>query len=204
MTQHMTEAGHTFADSRRGDIVRVATRLFVTKGYNETTMDEIAEPLGISKASLYNYIHSKEDIVFLVLESVEKKWEAVFKSIEENPNLGTPKEFLSKSIHMYIDHVNQVEDEYIFLNHVVVSLDKEGRRKLLASTIRVVEHFQRSIDDGIASGEFTVGNARVMALIIAKCCSDWANNRWFLRRLMTLEGYKALVTEIGLKAIEAK
>ncbi len=47
----------------RAEAQRVALSLFIAKGYEATSLREIAEELGISKAALYYHFASKEDIV---------------------------------------------------------------------------------------------------------------------------------------------
>ncbi|HTZ61644.1 MAG TPA: helix-turn-helix domain-containing protein [Thermoplasmata archaeon] len=47
----------------RARIVEAAKRLFVTRGYRRTTMDDVAEALGVSKGALYLYYRSKVDLL---------------------------------------------------------------------------------------------------------------------------------------------
>jgi AcrR family transcriptional regulator len=47
----------------KAEIQRVALDLFTSKGFEATSLREIAEQLGISKAALYYYFTSKDDIV---------------------------------------------------------------------------------------------------------------------------------------------
>jgi len=49
-------------ESRPNEIIESAFILFTEKGFNATSMDEIARKAGISKGSLYNYFNSKEAI----------------------------------------------------------------------------------------------------------------------------------------------
>jgi len=44
------------------DIIDSAERLFFSKGYNNSTMDEIAKEAGFTKRTLYSYFTSKEEI----------------------------------------------------------------------------------------------------------------------------------------------
>ena len=53
------------AEKRRLLIVKKATRLFIKKGYAQTTMRDIAGATNINLGNLYNYIASKEDILCL-------------------------------------------------------------------------------------------------------------------------------------------
>ena len=55
-------------DRRREDITRVALALFGERGFEDTTMDDIARKVGFSKAALYQYCSSKEDLFFQVLQ----------------------------------------------------------------------------------------------------------------------------------------
>ncbi len=56
--------------NRRQEIVQAAKNLFSEKGYSPTSMDEIAEQVGITKASLYYFFESKERIFAEIIEEV--------------------------------------------------------------------------------------------------------------------------------------
>lgn len=55
------------AEQRTDAVLRLATQLFNQHGIGGTTLDEVALGLGIRKASLYNYIDSKSDLIFQCL-----------------------------------------------------------------------------------------------------------------------------------------
>jgi AcrR family transcriptional regulator len=48
----------------RDTIAQVALQLFVERGYDETTLEDIAEAADISKRTIFSYYQSKEDILF--------------------------------------------------------------------------------------------------------------------------------------------
>ena len=48
---------------RRAEVLTVAARQFAEFGYTETSLDSIAEELGLTKASLYHYVESKEGLL---------------------------------------------------------------------------------------------------------------------------------------------
>src|SRR3954467_11240421 len=50
--------------SRREELTRTAARLFADRGYHGTSLADLAEALGIQKASLYHHIDSKEDLLW--------------------------------------------------------------------------------------------------------------------------------------------
>jgi AcrR family transcriptional regulator len=57
-------------EERREAIVREATRLFMEMGYERATMGELTSRLGGSKATLYGYFASKEELFLAVVDSL--------------------------------------------------------------------------------------------------------------------------------------
>jgi AcrR family transcriptional regulator len=55
---------------RESQIVAAATRIFQERGYTATTIQAIAEEVGILKGSIYYYIDTKEDLLFRISEDV--------------------------------------------------------------------------------------------------------------------------------------
>jgi TetR/AcrR family transcriptional regulator, repressor of fatR-cypB operon len=54
--------------ARQQDILKAARELFVTKGYRETTLDEIAQLAEFGKGTLYNYFANKEEIFCAIVD----------------------------------------------------------------------------------------------------------------------------------------
>lgn len=54
------------ASARQMDIYRQASRLFVSKGYDATSMSDIAKAVNITKAGLYHFVKGKEDLLFTI------------------------------------------------------------------------------------------------------------------------------------------
>jgi TetR/AcrR family transcriptional regulator, cholesterol catabolism regulator len=55
--------------ARRDEILRVAARVFRNKGYRSATLNDIADEFGFTRAALYYYFKSKEQILVAVIES---------------------------------------------------------------------------------------------------------------------------------------
>ena len=65
---------------RRKEVVDAAARIFHEKGYKATSIQDIAEEVGILKGSLYYYIDTKEDLLFGV---IKEAYDAALGIIEE-------------------------------------------------------------------------------------------------------------------------
>ena len=73
--------------SRRSDIYCKALDLFIQKGYNGTSISMIAKALGMSKANLYHYCSSKEDLFYKVhLDYLEKHFIPIIEEAEQLPD----------------------------------------------------------------------------------------------------------------------
>ena len=57
------DAGRDHGRDTRSRLRELALQLFAEQGYEKTSLREIAERLGVTKAALYYYFKSKEDIV---------------------------------------------------------------------------------------------------------------------------------------------
>lgn len=70
-------------EQRIKSILAEAKRLFFSKGYHETTMDEVALEAGFSKATIYQYFKSKDDLYFSLLLPVAEDSVREMKKVEE-------------------------------------------------------------------------------------------------------------------------
>lgn len=66
------------AEERKQEIVEAAKRLFNSKGYDATSMQDVMEDVGIAKGTIYHYFKSKDELLqavveFIVDAEIEKK-----------------------------------------------------------------------------------------------------------------------------------
>jgi AcrR family transcriptional regulator len=89
---HRTPTGrrgtrHAPAEQRRGQILEAAMSCFADKGYERTTMDDVAGRSGLSKGSLYRFFPSKDDLLLGVFDNFEAMIEAVLDQGPDDPVL---------------------------------------------------------------------------------------------------------------------
>jgi AcrR family transcriptional regulator len=56
------------SDGRAAEVYRTAAQIILEKGYDATSVSDIAAALGITKAGLYHYIHGKTQLLFDIME----------------------------------------------------------------------------------------------------------------------------------------
>jgi AcrR family transcriptional regulator len=84
------------ASERRDHLVKLAAELFAEKGFQATTVREIADEAGILSGSLYHHFDSKESIVDEVLSGYLDELLTSYRAAMERG--GTPRELLSELV----------------------------------------------------------------------------------------------------------
>jgi AcrR family transcriptional regulator len=85
----------------RARIQQIAVELFSEHGYEGTSLREIAEYLGVTKAALYYHFKSKEDIILSLVEDYQAQMDALIAWAKERPgNADTRREILNRYMHI--------------------------------------------------------------------------------------------------------
>ena len=71
-------------DQKRKEILKIGTRLFVEKGFENTTTRDIARAAGISNAALYYYFDSKEHLLYQTLDETVSSGLYRIREIEQS------------------------------------------------------------------------------------------------------------------------
>lgn len=75
---------------RKNEILDVAEELFVTKGYDKTSTNDILERVDIARGTLYYHFKSKEDILNAIIERINLSLIAKAKAIAKDTSISIP------------------------------------------------------------------------------------------------------------------
>ncbi|MFK3937848.1 TetR/AcrR family transcriptional regulator [Alkalihalobacillus sp. NPDC078783] len=107
-------------------IIRSALQLFSKEGYTSTSMQRIAEECGISKASLYKYFDSKEELLIQVFEQSLTRMFQQAQEITVNDSLSNRERFVQKII-LELE-VNQ--EQRAFVNLIIRAMPVHQNQKV--------------------------------------------------------------------------
>ncbi len=189
-------------EERRKEIVRCASRVFIEHGYENAGMRDVAKSFGKSTGSLYHYVGSKEDILYLILDMVVTNEAEFLVNIKKRTANMNPLEALTESIKTYTKELDEFSDMHIFVNHVMVLLAKPERKMMLHASQATTDFFQDLIIRGIEKGIFHTDNPKMVAWNITIIGSGWVNRRWFWRKAVSLTEYIKEQTEIIMKMLD--
>ena len=85
--------------NRREEIYRKALGLFTERGYDATSVSQLADELGLSKGGLYHYFKSKEQLLFLIHEDYLKRH--VIPILERAESIADPEQRITFFIENY-------------------------------------------------------------------------------------------------------
>ena len=137
---------------RRAEMIRAAARLFSERGYHGTSMQHLAEALGLQRGSLYAHIGSKEELLFDVVDEgasrfLERAEVAVGLNAIASVRL---RRLLVGHIETAIEHLDSAT---VFLNEWRY-LSDGPRATIQEKRDRYEAMVREVIQDGIDAGEF--------------------------------------------------
>src|SRR5215471_1573940 len=162
--------------SKEQEIVTVAARLFKEKGYRATTLEDIAAAVGMLKGSLYYYIRSKEELLYIVIREPVRQ---AYNKLEEIVHSDAPiklkiEQAVANHLTLYHQHYPHMAVYLHDYHHLMQKLQKD--------VIETPKHYQRLwailLQQGIDAGELRSDlNVKVTGYAILGMC-NWVY-RWY-------------------------
>ncbi|AGX06621.1 MULTISPECIES: TetR/AcrR family transcriptional regulator [Bacillus] len=204
---HASVKDEKLVKKRRDEMIKGAVNLFKQKGFHRTTTREIAKASGFSIGTLYEYIRTKEDVLYLVCDSI---YDSVRDRLQEalDANRGT-LDSLKLGIAYYFRVVDDMQDEVLVMYQEAKSLSKDALPYVLRKEIEMVSMFEDVIQRCVDNGELhlTEKEVKMIAHNIFVQGQMWGFRRWALQRVYSLDEYIELQTELliqGIKHDQAK
>lgn len=179
-------------EQRRRQIVEAAVKLFIKQGFHKTTTRQIAQAAGISIGSMYEYVASKEDVLYLVCESIHAQVE---KGVTEAMARGSNA--LVEVIREYLLVCHRMSDFILLIYQETQSLPPQWQKRVLDNELRITGLFVQVLARLVASGDLAPIDDRAMELAahnISVLGHMWTFRRWYLSRHFTIEDYIAQQT----------
>ena len=184
---------------RHRQIIDAAVQLFIQQGFHKTTTRQIARSANISIGSLYEYVASKEDILYLVCDAIHAEVERGVSEALSRASDG--RHSLAEVIREYFLVCHRMSDHILLIYQETQSLPPQWRKKVLENEVRITGIFMEVLERLISSGDLPRLSERSMELIahnISVLGHMWTFRRWFLARHYSIEDYIKLQTEFIL------
>ena len=189
-------------ERRRLQIVDAAVKLFIENGFHKTTTRQIARAAHISIGTLYEYVKTKEDVLYLVCVAIHAEVERGVKEVLERAGGG--KEALRGVIREYFHVCDRMSDHILLMYQEIKSLPSQWQQRVLENEVRITGLFKAAISglltevgqqppDGVALD--------LMAHNITVLGHMWTFRRWYFRRNYRIEDYISHQTALIMREL---
>jgi len=136
MSPRSKEQFEEIRSQSREKILKSALNLFSQKGFENTSMSQIARESGVSKGLIYNYFSGKEDLLDTLIDQIVQLWIDTMHNIDPNAD---PETILRKIVFLSFDFLSKDIEEtkkYMFL-----MMQPQVYKKIMQKLEPMLEHF---------------------------------------------------------------
>lgn len=160
---------------READLHRTATRMFRERGFHATSMQDLAEALGMNRGSLYHYIASKDDLLWAIVDGGFRTLELRVLPLLGSDAPGTDR--LRAAIAAHLEVAAERRDELTLLQMERRSLTPERLAEVLRRRDAYEAGFRRAIRDGVEAGDLRQVDVRMASIAVLSLC-NWFT-QWY-------------------------
>ncbi len=131
--------------------MEVSAQLFRNKGYNATSMRDIADAVGIEAASLYNHIKSKNDLLKIIVFQITNICNDHLHFILQNKD---PKQQIESIIRFHVKLMINNYNHYFVMTHDWKNLDEPELTNFVIQRRHYVKTLEQIVATGIEQGFF--------------------------------------------------
>lgn len=161
----MNVPGETFGTRTADNIRRAGLTMIFQRGYEATTLRDLAAEVGIKAPSLYNHMRTKQELLFELIQvhmtSLLKETDLALTNSPIHP-LGQLTAFIENHIKYHVER----KQEVFIANFELRSLDVENYTVIVSMRKAYEERLISLLDAGVASGELDVEDTRIAAYAI--------------------------------------
>jgi AcrR family transcriptional regulator len=157
--------------TRRDDVTREAARLFAERGYHGTSMGDLAEAVGVQKASLYSHTGSKQELLFATMRGAADAFHAALDAVPED---APAVERIRLALRGHLRVVSEQLDVATVFTREWRYLEGEHRQEILGERRRYEERFRALFREGVERGELRADLDAGAAALLVLSAANWA------------------------------
>ena len=180
---------------KRRLIIDGAIKVFKKKGYHKATIREIAAEAKISPGSVYDYFHSKDDILYLFFDNYAHAFFEKLGSL--TPRSDDPAERLEVAYRAVLEVLLELQDQVMLAYTQARYVKKKYLREILHKESEIVEYFRKIIEE-MGKGPF---DALMEANFLVFSGVFGVLRRWTLKRHFRDEEIIEFLVQGQMKAI---
>ena len=143
------------------NILHEASVLFWQKGYESTTMRDIASACGFESPNIYNYFKNKEQVLYEVLKRELEMTQSRLKSLEKDTTL-TPSDKLRSFMRITLEtNLGSEQEAGMLFDMELKNLSPRHRMKIVVFRDRYEDIFYTILREGTKRGDFNIPDMKI-------------------------------------------
>jgi TetR/AcrR family transcriptional regulator, cholesterol catabolism regulator len=188
-------------EDRRDLLVAAAIKIFLKQGFHAATVREIGDAAGLTQGTIYNYVRSKDDILYLVCDKVVTAYQAAIR--EAIDQVDDPSALLESTIRAIVQAMYDHQDSILLIYREGHALDRRALRAILARVGAFHDFVDDVLRDAINSNGIKVENRWLTVNIITFLPTIMALRQWNLRHKVPHEAILQGLTAFLLRGLGA-
>lgn len=170
---------------RRDRLISAAVEVFKQKGFHATTVRDIGRKAGMTQGTIYNYVQSKDDVLYLVCDRLVSEYQDETRKALETTD--DPLEQVRSAARAVSEVIYKHQEEILLIYQNTHLLDKRSLRVILARVDGFVHMFEKLIDDAARQANVRIGNSYLAANIFTFLPTMIALRRWAISGTLSKE-----------------
>jgi AcrR family transcriptional regulator len=163
-------------EARRDRLVDAAIEVFLEKGFHAATTRDVTLRANVAQGTLYNYVRTKEDILYLVCDrAVTHYHQAVVAAIA---GIDDPRERLVRAVRASVRSQYEHRANIALVMRSTPALDPASRRAVRARADAFFDEMLAIVDAGLPAARKRRGSVRMLAELVTYLPTIFAMRPW--------------------------
>ena len=188
------------SDTKRKAIIREAARVFNRRGSHGTTLEDVAERLGVTKTALYRYVNNKND---LLCACHEEAMEIAFEHLDIGERTGrNGLEKIQIAMSGYLrTMISDLGVPILLLEEN--ALEKASAGRVMALRDRFEQRLRALVEDGVSDGSIVATDPK-LAVFMLLGAVHWVTKWYSPQGEWSGEEASVALIELATRALAAK
>jgi TetR/AcrR family transcriptional regulator, cholesterol catabolism regulator len=182
-------------DRRQQQVVQDAARVFAERGYDQTSVQDLAEAIGLATGGIYHYVRSKERLLTLICDQLMDPLLARAQELVAEPS--APAESLRALVRLWVEHVVEHRDHLLVFQQERHMIERGAQWREVRANRKQFERLVAHVIERVhQAGELAIPDERLaLAALLGMVnhTAQWYRLRGRLSPTEVADGYVDLL-----------
>jgi AcrR family transcriptional regulator len=151
-------------EAKRNAVLRTAVQMFNERGFHQTSLDDVAARLGVSKPTIYHYLGNKDQVLLECVTIGLSQLIAAAEAARSTPGSGADR--LTSFLRRYAE-VNMDDFGRCVIRTSEEALAPDSRQQFRALKRQIDSAMRELIEEAMADGSVAPGDAKLLGFALA-------------------------------------